>query len=186
MTSRPTRHPRRRRASSARAAGCSCSRSTPRSAASSSIRSRTPRCRRRWTISTTADARAAREETELEIRLAGDFIFVNATRLRLELDNYASFSHILTMLRAFEIGVLRVHCAGNRREWQALLSILLSLSERSEPERPLRRAGRAAGRRRRSQGLEIERATPEHDPTPSRREERPSAPTRRASRSPRT
>ena len=43
-------------------------------------------------------------ESDLEIRLAGDFIFVNATRLRLELDNYASFSHILAMLRAFEIG----------------------------------------------------------------------------------
>jgi hypothetical protein len=38
-------------------------------------------------------------EADLEIRLAGDFIFVNSTRLRLELDNYASFSHILTMLR---------------------------------------------------------------------------------------
>ena len=34
-------------------------------------------------------------ESDLEVRLAGDFIFVNATRLRLELDNYASFSHIL-------------------------------------------------------------------------------------------
>src|SRR5262249_51649208 len=42
-------------------------------------------------------------ENDLEIRLAGDFIFVNATRLRLELDNYASFSHILAMLRAFAI-----------------------------------------------------------------------------------
>src|SRR5918992_3553564 len=48
-------------------------------------------------------------ESDVEVRLAGDFIFVNATRLRLELDNYASFSHILTMLRAFDIGILRVH-----------------------------------------------------------------------------
>jgi HD-GYP domain-containing protein (c-di-GMP phosphodiesterase class II) len=60
-------------------------------------------------------------ESDLEIRLAGDFIFVNATRLRLELDNYASFSQILVMLRAFEIGALRIH-ASDRREWQILLA----------------------------------------------------------------
>jgi HD-GYP domain-containing protein (c-di-GMP phosphodiesterase class II) len=73
-------------------------------------------------------------EAELELRLAGDFIFVNATRLRLELDNYASFSHILTMLRAFDIGALRILPAINRREWQIFLSLLLSLSERAEPD----------------------------------------------------
>jgi HD-GYP domain-containing protein (c-di-GMP phosphodiesterase class II) len=73
-------------------------------------------------------------EVDLEIRLAGDFIFVNSTRLRLELDNYASFSHILTMFRAFMIGGLRVHGTANRREWQILLSLLLSLFERGEPE----------------------------------------------------
>ena len=80
---------------SARAAGRCCSRSTPRSGASSCIRSRTPRSRRRSTISMPARARWSALEADLEIRLAGDFIFVNATRLRLELDNYASFSHIL-------------------------------------------------------------------------------------------
>jgi len=97
-------------------------------------------------------------ENDLEVRLAGDFIFVNATRLRLELDNYASFSHILAMLRAFDIGALRIHSTVARREWQILLSLLLSLSERGEPderfdalhERLL--AGEV-------QGLEIERAS---------------------------
>jgi hypothetical protein len=42
-------------------------------------------------------------EIELEIRIAGDFIFVNSTRLRLELDNYASFSHILAIFLGYEI-----------------------------------------------------------------------------------
>jgi HD-GYP domain-containing protein (c-di-GMP phosphodiesterase class II) len=69
-------------------------------------------------------------EGDIEVRLAGDFIFVNATRLRLELDNYASFSHILTMFRTFEIGMLRVQPGADRREWQIFLSLLLSLSER--------------------------------------------------------
>ena len=96
-------------------------------------------------------------ENDLEVRLAGDFIFVNATRLRLELDNYASFSHILGMLRAFDIGALRIR-ASDRREWQILLSLLLSLSERGQvDERFDELAGRlgAAG----VSALEIERAT---------------------------
>ena len=73
-------------------------------------------------------------ETDVEIRLAGDFIFVNQTRLRLELDNYASFSQILALFRAYEIGVVRIHAGIERREWQALLSILLSLSARGGTE----------------------------------------------------
>ena len=68
-------------------------------------------------------------EVELEIRMAGDFLFVNGTRLRVELDNYASFSHILAMLRAFEIGVLHVRAGMERREWQIFLSLLLSISQ---------------------------------------------------------
>jgi HD-GYP domain-containing protein (c-di-GMP phosphodiesterase class II) len=73
-------------------------------------------------------------EIELEIRLAGDFIFVNSTRLRLELDNYASFSHILAIFRGYEIGAIRVRSGAERREWQILLSLLLSLSDRGTPE----------------------------------------------------
>ncbi|HWA15234.1 MAG TPA: hypothetical protein VG817_02290, partial [Gemmatimonadales bacterium] len=40
---------------------------------------------------------------ELELRLSGDFIFVNGTRLRLELDNYASFSNILASLTSVDV-----------------------------------------------------------------------------------
>jgi HD-GYP domain-containing protein (c-di-GMP phosphodiesterase class II) len=74
-------------------------------------------------------ARALLErEPELELRLAGDFLFINGTRLRLELDNFAAFSNLLTTLRAFEIGVFRPRAGVERREWQALLSILLSIA----------------------------------------------------------
>jgi HD-GYP domain-containing protein (c-di-GMP phosphodiesterase class II) len=103
-------------------------------------------------------------EADLEIRLAGDFIFVNSTRLRLELDNYASFSHILTMLRAFSVGALRVHASADRREWQIFLSLLLSLLERGDPDsrfEELFERLASAG----VQGLEVERAVvQEHDP----------------------
>ena len=103
-------------------------------------------------------------EADLEIRLAGDFIFVNSTRLRLELDNYASFSQILAMLRAFSVGALRVHASANRREWQIFLSLLLSLFDRGDPDgryEELFERLASAG----VQGLEVERAVvQEHDP----------------------
>lgn len=73
-------------------------------------------------------------EPELELRLSGDFLFVNGTRLRLELDNFAAFSGLLTTFRGFDIGVFRVFRDVERREWQALLSILLSLSAETKLE----------------------------------------------------
>jgi HD-GYP domain-containing protein (c-di-GMP phosphodiesterase class II) len=75
---------------------------------------------------------------EIEIRLSGDFIFINGTRLRLELDNYASFSHILAVLRSSDIGVVRVLSGCERREWQVLLGVLLTISARvDDPEKLL-------------------------------------------------
>src|SRR5690349_22184149 len=54
-------------------------------------------------------------ENELEVRLQGEFIFVNSTRLRLDLDNYASFSHILNVLGQSGIGALRGLPGGDGR-----------------------------------------------------------------------
>ena len=47
-------------------------------------------------------------EGELELRMSGEFIFVNQTRLRLDLDNFASFSHLLALFRAAGIGTMAV------------------------------------------------------------------------------
>jgi HD-GYP domain-containing protein (c-di-GMP phosphodiesterase class II) len=69
-------------------------------------------------------------EDELEVRITGEFIFVNATRLRLSLDNFASFSHVLTTLRQAGIGVIRVGGDVDRREWQIFISQLLSSAGR--------------------------------------------------------
>ncbi|HTC23910.1 MAG TPA: HD domain-containing phosphohydrolase [Gemmatimonadales bacterium] len=101
-------------------------------------------------------------EGDVDVRLAGDFIFINSTRLRLELDNYASFSHILTTFRAFEIGTLRVQKGADRREWQIFLSLLLSLSGRGSTDDLLDEL-----QRRMSEGgvqhLELERAVPQQE-----------------------
>ncbi len=68
-------------------------------------------------------------EHELEVRVTGEFIFVNATRLRLDLDNYASFSHVLSVLKGCGVGLVRSDLA-DRREWTAFLSQMLSVSAR--------------------------------------------------------
>jgi HD-GYP domain-containing protein (c-di-GMP phosphodiesterase class II) len=86
-------------------------------------------------------------EQEIELRISGDFLFLNAVRLRLELDNFAAFSGVLSMLRAFDIGVLRVQPPVERREWLAFLSMLLSLSNQAFEDRYvalLERMGQAA------------------------------------------
>src|SRR5438046_9824574 len=65
-------------------------------------------------------------ERELELRLQGEFIFVNSTRLRLDLDNYASFSHILGVLRQSGIGAVRIDEGVERKQLQIFVSLLLS------------------------------------------------------------
>jgi HD-GYP domain-containing protein (c-di-GMP phosphodiesterase class II) len=63
-------------------------------------------------------------EHDLEMRLSGEFIFINSTRLRLDLDNYASFSHILALCRAAGVGQIRVGAGAVQRDWLVFLSLL--------------------------------------------------------------
>jgi HD-GYP domain-containing protein (c-di-GMP phosphodiesterase class II) len=100
-------------------------------------------------------------EVDVEVKIAGDFLFVNGTRLRVELDNYASFSHILVLCRAFEIGTLQIRSGMERREWQIFLSLLLSLSEKDSEERLEVLQERLAEAK--VIHLEVERAQPEGD-----------------------
>ena len=65
-------------------------------------------------------------ERELEVRLQGEFIFVNSTRLRLDLDNYASFSHILGVLRQCGVGAVRIDEGVDKKQLQIFVSLLLS------------------------------------------------------------
>lgn len=68
-------------------------------------------------------------EHEVELRASNEFIFVNSTRLRLDLDNYASFSQILSVLRAVGVGSVRMTTAAQSRDWLVFLSLLLSQSK---------------------------------------------------------
>jgi HD-GYP domain-containing protein (c-di-GMP phosphodiesterase class II) len=92
-------------------------------------------------------ARAAADiydhEHELELRAAGEFIFINATRLRLDLANYASFSYLLSLCRAADVGTVRLRAAAAPRDWLVLLSVLQS------PARGSAEAARLAAAERR-------------------------------------
>ena len=72
---------------------------------------------------------------EVEIRASNEFLFVNATRLRLDLDNYASFSHLLALFRSNGVGVLSVREEAGRREWMLLLSLLQAQSQEPPADR---------------------------------------------------
>ena len=63
-------------------------------------------------------------EHELEMRVSGEFVFINTVRLRLDLDNYASFSHLLSVFRAAGIGSLHLHRTPTLKEWQQFLALL--------------------------------------------------------------
>ena len=69
-------------------------------------------------------------EKEIELRITSEFLFVNATRLRLDLDNYASFSHVLSLYKAVGVGVVRAAEGVDRREWTSFLSLLLGAAAR--------------------------------------------------------
>ena len=62
------------------------------------------------------------QDKELELRTSGEFIFVNSTRLRLDLDNYASFSHLLSVLRKCGVGTVGVAASATARDWLVLLA----------------------------------------------------------------
>ena len=61
-----------------------------------------------------------------EIRRVGDYIFVNETRLRLTLDNYAAVAYVLGLFRDAGIGGIAVQRRPEPRAWVVLLSFLQS------------------------------------------------------------
>ena len=81
-------------------------------------------------------------ERDLEFRFSGEFIFINTTRLRLDLTNYGSFGYLLKICRESGIGVIRVHEDATERAWRVLLSLLESPMEGDPDERREHISGR--------------------------------------------
>ncbi len=85
-------------------------------------------------------------DSELELRLHGEFIFVNGTRLRLDLSNYASFGRVLDLFRSAGVGSLRVLREATPREWFSLVTLLETVGSAGEGDADeLVRRLRAAG-----------------------------------------
>jgi hypothetical protein len=68
-------------------------------------------------------------EHELEIRVSGEFVFINTIRLRLDLDNYASFSQLLSLFRSSGVGSLHLQSRPAMRDWQRFLALVLVPSQ---------------------------------------------------------
>jgi hypothetical protein len=68
-------------------------------------------------------------EHELEVRVSGEFVFINTVRLRLDLDNYASFSQLLSLFRSSGIGSLHLHARPEVKQWQRFLAAVLVPSQ---------------------------------------------------------
>ena len=80
-----------------------------------------------------ADVVLARDN-ELIVRASGEVLFVNDVRLRLEMDSYAAFSHVLGLWRACGVGRLRVEPGATPRDWLALLGMLQRAAASPEEE----------------------------------------------------
>ena len=72
--------------------------------------------------SAASDARAA--DQELELRAQGEFIFINGTRLRLDLSNYASFGRVLETFHRAGVGSVKFVGDASSRDWYVLLTTL--------------------------------------------------------------
>ena len=70
---------------------------------------------------------------ELDFRLQGEFLFVNETRLRLDLTNYASFANVLTLLRTSGVSAIKITRPAAPRDWMVLLSLLGTPPEEEDP-----------------------------------------------------
>ena len=71
-----------------------------------------------------AAAALSAEDGGMELRIAGEFLFVNHTRLRLDLDNYAMVAYLIAQFRASGAGVLRASGDARVADWLALVTAL--------------------------------------------------------------
>ncbi len=75
-----------------------------------------------------AAAALSSDDGGMELRIAGEFLFVNHTRLRLDLDNYAMIAYLIVQCRASGTGVVRVAGDATVADWLVLVKALNSPS----------------------------------------------------------
>ena len=70
----------------------------------------------------------------LEVRISSELLYVNDTRLRLDVDNFASFGHVISALSRAGIGVIRIDTPPGRQEWKTFVAQLLRFEPEEESE----------------------------------------------------
>ncbi|HSM60284.1 MAG TPA: HD domain-containing phosphohydrolase [Longimicrobiales bacterium] len=73
------------------------------------------------------------QEGGAEIRVVGDFFFLNETRLRLDLSNFATFGSFSRALQDHGIGAVEILPGVERGEWAPFVSLLLRKPTTEDP-----------------------------------------------------
>jgi HD-GYP domain-containing protein (c-di-GMP phosphodiesterase class II) len=68
-----------------------------------------------------------------EVRVVGDFFFLNETRLRLDLTNFATFGAFAKALHSHGIGAIEIVNGVERSEWAPILAMLLRPPVEDDP-----------------------------------------------------
>jgi HD-GYP domain-containing protein (c-di-GMP phosphodiesterase class II) len=78
--------------------------------------------------------RVLEREGIIEIRLVGDFLFLNDARLRLDLSDYAAFSYVSNLLQRHGIGAVEIEVGFTRPDIGPFLALLLQESSKDVDE----------------------------------------------------
>ena len=68
------------------------------------------------------------KERGLEARISGQLLYVNSSQLRLDLDNFASFGHVISTLSKAGIGWIRMEKSASSGEWKTFVSQLMKFA----------------------------------------------------------
>jgi len=74
-----------------------------------------------------------KQEGSAEIRIVGDFFFLNETRLRLDLTNFSTFGAFAGAVSGHGIGAVEIVNGVERSEWAPFLSMLLRPADPDDP-----------------------------------------------------
>ena len=76
------------------------------------------------------------KDQRFELRLSGPRLYLNAKRLRLDIENFSSFGLVVATLQRTGVGWIRMEEPAGSREWRTLVSQLLrSRAEEDTPDR---------------------------------------------------
>ena len=75
----------------------------------------------------------AKADGTAEVRVVGDFFFLNETRLRLDVTNFSTFGSFASALNAHDIGAVEIVNGVQRSEWAPFLAMLLRPPAADDP-----------------------------------------------------